>query len=167
MHACLFLTPISNSPHTLSCTEGMMLNITPVIWDQDIPGYTYSWYLIMQARNDRKRGRALQSGRLLTPGLLTERMSRGSSRVDRARDDTNCMIIELDGEQLNHIPTPVHPKLAAATYLNLAHNSFVEVPALGELKSLQSLNLSHNSITQVSNLRSCPLLCLLARLPAL
>ena len=58
--------------------------------------------------------------------------------------------LDLDGEQLNHIPPTVHHLLTLVTRLNLAHNSFVEVPALDGLASLQALSLAHNSIRKVS-----------------
>lgn len=39
--------------------------------------------------------------------------------------------------------------MADVTHLNLANNSFVEVPDLSGLTALRSLTLAQNSITQV------------------
>lgn len=62
------------------------------------------------------------------------------------------MRLDLDGEQLNHIPSNVLQMMGDVTHLNLANNSFVDVPDLGALTSLSSLSIANNSITQVSEI---------------
>lgn len=105
----------------------------------------------MQVRTERKREKAMQTGRTLTPGLLSERLSRSSGPGGQKVVDGKAaaITVNLDGEQLNHIPSSLHEMLEGVTHLNLANNSFLELPGLDGLTSLQSLSLAHNSISQV------------------
>ena len=124
---------------------------------QNILARRDSAFACSQARNDRKRGRAVQSGRILTPGLLSERISRSQATASTSVDSSGQQAgtrIGVDGEQLNHIPSTVHHMLMQATSLNLANNCFVVIPALEGLTNLQSISLAHNCITEVSCLTS-------------
>lgn len=91
-------------------------------------------------------------------------MSRSQATAS-ASDDSGgqqaVFSVDLDGEQLNHIPSSVHPLLASVTRLNLANNRFVEAPILNGLTSLQSLTLAHNCISKVCVLLLCYLPSLL------
>lgn len=79
-------------------------------------------------------------------------MARSQATASTAGDSggqRSGLSVDVDGEQLNHIPPTVHHLLEAATRLNLANNCFVEVPGLNVLSNLQSLSLAHNCISQV------------------